>query len=185
MDILKQRIPTRPELVTLFLVSVFPVHVWAILMFLHEVPSYLLRMGAWDILGIFSYSQVFAFFESLVVLGAMLFVCLTLPAPLFRVKLVPLGAAFLLLSFVWIAPVHYQVQILTWLNWNMTVYQVGVLLWVVSYFLVIGGAIFLIHRRAGAQKAVEGFVERLVVLSMIYVVVDAFCFLIVVFRNLF
>ena len=183
MDNLSQRIPTRGEVWTLFLVCVFPIHAWAVLMFLHEVPSYLLRMDLWDALGIFAYSQVFAFFESLIVVGAILFVCLALPSYFFRVKLVPLGAVFFLLSFVWLSPVHYQTQILTWLNWDMTIYQIGVALWIISYFLVVGGGVVLVFRKPSVEKGVNGFIERLVVLSVLYVLIDAISFLIVVYRN--
>ena len=185
MDVLRQRFPTRPELVTLFLVSAFPLHVWAILMFLYELPSFMRRLDAWDILSIFAYTQAFALFESAVVWAAVVFTCLALPKNLFRVKFVPVGALFLLLSFLWIAPVHFQVTILDRLEWNMSAYNMVVLVWVIFYFVIVGGSIWMAFRSARFESLVNSLVERLTVLSVLYVVVDVIGILIVIGRNLF
>jgi hypothetical protein len=153
-------------------------------MFLHEVPAYMRRMGMGDMLGIFSYSQAFALIESILVLGALVFVCIELPRRMFKDKFVAQGTIFMFVTFVWIIPVHYQVQILDWLNWNMIIYQVGVLVWIVTFFMAIFGFSFLVRRSEKFEQGINTFVEKLVVLSVMYIVIDIFSFFVVIYRNL-
>ena len=184
MDSVKHRIPTRRELWLLFVAVVFPLNVWSILMFLHESPAYMRRMGVGDMFGIFSYSQAFALIESLVVLGALVFVCIALPRRMFKDKFVAQGTIFMFVTFIWIIPVHYQIQILDKLSWNMAIYQVGVVIWIITFFLAIVGMSLMIRRSQKAEQGANTFVEKLAVLSAIYILIDIVGFIVVIYRNL-
>jgi hypothetical protein len=60
-----------------------------------------------------------------------------------------------------------------------------VLVWVIFYFVIVGGSIWMAFRSARFESLVNSLVERLTVLSVLYVVVDVIGILIVIGRNLF
>jgi hypothetical protein len=62
-----QRYFNKGDVLKLFLVCSFPIHVWAIFMFLRDFDWITERTNAWDAVGVGSYALMLALIESLVV----------------------------------------------------------------------------------------------------------------------
>lgn len=145
---------------------------------MREVPAWVLRLSVWDLVGVIAYSLVFALLETLVVfLGILLFSAI-LPARLFRDKFVAMSTAVVFLASVWFVFLHYNDGMIEDRQW------VALLVWAGAYVLCLAVVYFLIQRNHQVEKSVNAFVERLSVLSFLYVLVDVLAVIVVVIRNI-
>lgn len=183
MDSLRNRIPTRQQALQLWLICTVPLHTWSIVMFFYKVPVYLNRADIGHILGVFSYTQAFALFESLVVWGFLLFVCLALPGRFFNERFVAQGALYYLLTFVWVIPAHYQMNILAMLSENMVTYQLLAALWVISFFAAMIGASIFLRRSPPFERAWLSFLDRFTPLAWLFVTTGVISIGVVILRN--
>ncbi len=182
MNVIVQRIPTKRETILLLMVCVLPIHIRSILIFLYGVPAFLLSSSIWDTIGIFSYVQVFSLLESLLIIAAFIFICISLPKKIFKDKFLVQGTIIVLMTSLWVIPLHYQTQILSSLNWDMRVYQFLATVWIIAFFVVMGFVSKLIHSNQKTENLINKSIERVLPLSMIYIFVDAICFLVIVYR---
>ena len=88
----------------------------------------------------------------------------------------------MLVSFIWVALLHYQPAILKILDYNIRSYQIFMLVWVVSYFGTILGTLWLVHRNQLFENQLSAFAERLSLLAVFYLAFDLFGFLLLAFR---
>jgi len=183
-DKLRDRLPTRQEVLDLLLVCVFPVFTWAILVFIYEAPAYRLRISMSDMFGIFAYSQAVALIESCVVLVFLIFICVAVPRKLFKDKILSQGLIILYSTILCMIPVHFQLYILEALDWNMGIYQLLFLLLILIYALVLLGMSFLIRKYPKVDQAILNFIERSSVLSTLYILIGVFSLAIILFRNI-
>jgi hypothetical protein len=181
-DTVRHRIPTRSDTWYLFLVCLFPVHIRAYLVFFYALPSYLLYIDIWGILGIFAYVQLLALLESLLFLAGLLFTNISLPREWFRQKFLPQGTVVMLASFLWIIPLHYQNQIVGSLSYNLFYYYILVAIWALSFLAVIIGAARRLRRKPGFEKFIRALAERLSPLSILYLAVDLLALIIIAIR---
>ena len=184
MDLIKERIPGKRESLLLFVVCMLPVHIWAYVVFFYEVPGYILRMDIWELLRVLAYIQLVALGESVVFWVGILFINITLPTRFFRKKFLPSGIVVMLMIFIWIIPLHYQPLIFEKLEDNTGLYQILMLLWVLLIFGIMFGALRLIHRNQRFADCLSAIPERLTLLAIIFLVLDLFGFLLLVFRYL-
>lgn len=178
MGTFKKRLPSKRDAFLLFAACVFPVHVWSILNVLREVPAWVLRLSVWELAGVIAYTQVLALVESLTVSLALLVLSVVLPAGLFRNRLVAQGSMLVLVTSCWAIVAHYNDDVIR--LWGARDF----LLWLVFYVVSITIFYILIYRSAKIERAIRSVVERLAVLSGLYVALDLLCILIVVLRNL-
>ena len=135
-------------------------------------------------LAILPYALVMALLDSLLAFAFLAFVCLALPNRLFKDHCVAQGAIFFLITFIWIIPVHFQNKILAFLGWNMQVYFLWIIAWVISYLVAIFGASWLIRRNPKTEATLDSFCERLTILSNIYLCADLISLVIILWQNL-
>ncbi len=84
MKNLKSRLPQPAEIYQVLAVIAFMIYAWTITVFLYSFPSYINFLTSGEIMTIFAYAMTSAFFESLIILGILLMVCLILPAHAMR-----------------------------------------------------------------------------------------------------
>ena len=173
MDLIKERFPSKQEIVLLFFICLIPVHIWAYIIFFYDVPAYILRMGIWDILGILAYIQVVALVESFIFLLGWIFVNITLPTRFFRDKFLPMGVVLMIITFFWIMILHYQETIIAALAYNMSYYQIFVLLWIIAYFAIIVALSILIRRSQQFEEILCKVPEKFSPLAILYLALDA------------
>lgn len=178
------RLPNRREVGLLFAACAFPLHTWALLMFFHQLPAYLLQMSLGSALAVLAYALALALIESLLALGTLVLAAMALPRRVFQERRVALVALGFLMTFLWVIPVHFQTTILNRLSWNMIAYQALVMGWLLSY---LSALIFFSHRllrRGEFHQRVIAFFDRLSLLALIYLPIDVICLLVVIWRNL-
>lgn len=181
MASLNIRFPNRQELFKLFLVCVFPIHFWSILIFLREVPVFILRLSAVDILSVFAYTQVFALLESSLLLCLITVLGLLLPRSLFRERFVLQGSILVLITSIWAIPINYKGGIFA-----LSLENTGSLLivWSLSCLGAIIVLSILLHRSIRFNSILQGFIEKLSLLSMLYASVGLISILIIIIRSL-
>lgn len=184
MNILRSRFPKFRELSLVFLVAVFPIHFWLMISYLHELPAYLLRLSINEMVGILAYNQLFALIESLVITGGVLLLAVFLPWQWIREQFVVAASLIILISALWMIPVHYSEKLITLLAGNIILIIPISLLWSGLYFATIYVLIIMTRRKLGFLKGVLAFVDRISVLSAIYLFVDLISLFIIGFRLL-
>lgn len=184
---------TPKSLSQLFMLYVFPLHVWVFLMAFRDFGWVAERTVVWDAIGLVSYSLVFALLETLLFFVFMLLLgLLILPKWGMEKKTNLLGtlgfyiltcsilaqAFFLLDSPIPGSVIDYLVQSAHPLR----------ILWGVT-FLMVGGLAFLftilILRFENVNKSLMSVFERINLLSTLYLVFDLIGIVIIVVRNFF
>jgi hypothetical protein len=181
LAIFRSRFPSKHDAFLLFAVCVFPIHVWSILNLLWVLPAWVLRSNIWDVVGMIAYTQAVALFESVIVLFVLLLVCGVLPVRVLGERIVAHGSMAVFVTTGWAIGLHYHVDryISNLSSWP----YVGLLLWFAIYVACMGGTYLLICRRSRVKEILDSLVERLSVLSCLYVALDLLGLAVLVFRN--
>jgi len=175
-----RRSRSRSEYFRLFLLGAFPVHIWAIINLLRIFPSLMLEMNLLEIISVSAYVLTFALFESLFVFMLLFLVTWFFPRNITASTLVSIGAILIFFASIAMSLMHlYSI-------WEITTFKFNswVILWVTSSLLASGVAIFLISKKPKVEKAILSIVDRLSVLSILYVSLDILGVMIVLVRNL-
>jgi hypothetical protein len=162
-------------------VTAFPIYVWAILNFLRDVPNLLLKLNTWAVVSVLAYVLVFALLESLVVFIIFLVLSILLPAGWLRQQLVVRATIINICTALWSMVAHFLIDT-TDIDLSLSFFipfGFGVIL----YGLVLGGLLFLAHRRQRISALITAFAERLVVLSYLYMFLGVLGLLIIILRN--
>ena len=112
---LKDRFPSRSEIFPVYSVIVFWSYTWSILIFMFNLPSWILLTRLGEILGYFSYGVVFTFFDTLLMLGLILGTAFVLPCAWLRDDFVAVGSAIAGLLFFWVTIIQMTFgTLITW-----------------------------------------------------------------------
>jgi hypothetical protein len=168
--------PTKRESFYIFAACVFPIHVWLIITVLREVPAWMMRVTGWDLIGIIAYSLVYGLIESVLVFGAVFLFVILLPIAALRHKIVAVASGTVFVSALWFVILHYNE------HWIGTRQVAPLLAWLTTYLLGLGGFYLLVHRSLRVEKLVNAFVERVAVLSILYLGLDLLGLMIVIMR---
>jgi hypothetical protein len=174
---LQKRLPTRRDALFLFLISAFPIHFWAIVNLLRNIPALILRLSVTELIGVTAYTLVFALFESVLLLIVLIIISLVLPATYFKDKIVVRGFILVIFTSSWITPV-----LLDW--YVLSVHQQCHLLWTILYFSILILLHFWLERRKNLEPRIYAIAKGVVTLSAIYVCFDAMSVVIVIIRNI-
>lgn len=165
-------------MIVVFAVSVFVIHIWSIYNLLREIPAWILRLSYWELAGVISYTLLFALVESLIVLVFLIILAALLPARIFRDKFVSISTIFVFLAAVWIIPVRFYEDTIR--SWGMVgmliVLSMALISFVISYLVVM--------KSQKVEKFIDSLMQRVTLLTYIYVIVDIIAVFVVVSRNL-
>jgi hypothetical protein len=182
----------RQGLWTLFLMCAFPLHVWALILSFRDLSWLTERTNAIDAIGVMSYAVVLALVESLLLFGVITLLGLLVPARWSVERRVALLAVLALLLSLWamaaqlffLLGVSPSEQTLAWLARSghpvRIMYLIALLL-VTASFLTPA---LLMLRSERVHPAVSALIDRLSLLTTVYLVFDAAGLLIVIIRNL-
>ncbi len=182
---LLRNLPTRAEWRLLYATTAIPVHLWALLLFFYSLPSYLMRMNIWTMLGILAYVLALALLESILVSALLALIALVLPYRFFKQYCVPQGVLTILLLTAWLIPAHFALVSTTgtWLSPSLDALLPSA--WLIS---LAGGLIsgsLLLRRRPGLARSLTSLAERFTLLSTVYLVLDLCGLAAVILRLLF
>jgi hypothetical protein len=174
----RSRLPTRDEALRLLAVSVIPIQLWTIIQMLREMPVLLLRLGAWDLIGVMAYIEAVALLESLLLWLFVSGLASLLPAGLFGTNRIVQGTMIILAVSLWaVAGQSYRTSVFGWTAGQL-------LLWLPFFLLSFGLPLYLLRSHAPAQAFIQKLVDRLLPLSALYLVLAAAGLVIVVIRNI-
>jgi hypothetical protein len=157
---------------------VFPIFAWSLVNLARFLPAWLVRgLSTWELIGVIAYAQAFALLESALALGGLLFLCILLPARALRHRFVALGSMLVLVTSGWLMLVNGSLRAIK--RWPATRF----LPWIVFYLLSIAVPYVLIHRSNKIEQGVRATVDRLTVLSWLYVSLGCAGVVVVVIRN--
>ena len=178
MGISKNRRLSSGDLSLAFVAIAFPVHVWAIINILNFLPSWLLRLSAWELAGVIGYPLVDALLESCLLWLVLVILGLVLPRKWLADKFVALSSALSWLLAAWVVLVQFIFGSI--LRWGPGQMIPGLLLVAFSFGLVY----WLVKRYGRLEGWIKRIVQGLVVLTYFYLVFDLLGLVVVILRNL-
>ena len=183
---------SRQGLWSLFLICAFPLHVWTIILALRDFSWVTERTNAWDAIGVISYGMVFALIESLVVFLAAVLLGFLVSRQWDEGRRIALLSVLVLITALWAMTsqlyflwgVSLPEQMMRFLAQSehpvRVLYATGLAL-VLPTVLIPA---FLVLKSNKVFHFVRELTERLSLLTMFYLVLDAGGLVIVVVRNL-
>jgi len=170
----KQRF-SRQNLFAIFVACAFPVHVWAIIGLLNQIPAWILRVNLWELAGMIGLTLVFTLLESLIGTVGVLILAALVPGNWFTEKMVVLSALFIWLTSIVSMIAHLQEPLVRSFF--------GIVI-VVTYLAFVLGSYWLLQRFPKFEIGVKSFIERLAVLTALYLFIDVVGLVIVIIRNI-
>jgi hypothetical protein len=178
MNFLKRRLATRRELFHAFVACSFPIFLWTFYRLFDLIPSWIIKLSLWEVVGVTAYILAYSLLESLLVWLIFVFVAALLPAAWFRERLVLHAAVMVWITAIWAVAIHLRSQgVYTW-------GYPSVLPWLVAYLLSILAAEFILWKIKILEVWIEGLVSRIAVLASVYVLTGLAGLLIAFVRNL-
>jgi len=182
---------SKKDLWFLFLVCAFPLHVWTIILAFRDFSWVTERTNSWDAVGVMSYGLLFAFIESVVIfLIAVALGFLISKAWSESQRVTTLGYLVfiaslwaVITSLFFILPVRLSgetVGFLVALEHPLR-FLYGISLVLVG--LTVTLPTYLILRSKTFFQAMQGFFERISLLTVLYLVFDIIGLVIVIVRN--
>lgn len=178
MAIFRERIPSNKDIFLAFASCAFPIYVWAIANLLREVPALILRLGAWDLVGVIAYTLSFALIESVLVLIMLLLLSVVFPAKFIRDKFVVFSTVIVFIASIWFELAHI---------FDLVIWQEGEIKCISSAIILIPcitGIYLAVLRSERVIIIIENLVERISVLMFFYLTVTLLFTLIMIIRNL-
>jgi len=178
----------------LLLIIAFPIHVWAILSALYNANTVLGQEGPGYYLGYVSYSLLFAALESAFIFGVF-WLMSRLIRPAFgqetrRGLIVALFGIFCFwaladfaFSFAGLREVVLVQRFAKMVAASSTFAVVSLLVLIVVVILSVGGTTFAVLRSSTLASRIFRAAQKVMVLSMVYLVVDIAGFVVVIIRN--
>ena len=178
----KGRLAPIQGIVPVFAACVVPVYGWSILRFFYAMPSWLLHLKTWDLIGVFAYTQVLALLESAAVLLVVILLAAILPAHLLRDRFVPQGSMVVFLTSGWaiVAKHTGRIPFSESAPWPSRSLLCGGVL----YLATIGVSHILIRRSKRLETAINSLMDRLTVFLYVYMPASFLSSIIVILRNL-
>jgi len=176
----------------LFLMSVFPQHLWTLIFAFRDISWLIDRTNVWDAIGNTSYGMVYAFFESLLIFGILALLGLLTPSRWEVNRRVAFLTLLLFITSIWgmVSQLLYLWNI--WLPFPLMQFIAStgrplVMLYLFSLAVVVPTVSFPVFAFVRWNKTLPtllDFMDRLTTLSMLYLFFDVIGLIIVVIRNI-
>ena len=160
----------------IFVLGALPIHLWAYLITMREVPAWLFRLDNWDVVSMAALTLTYALIESIVVLLPLILLSRLIPERFWKERRKQRLVLLIFLAALMAVLLHlYYVRIRD-LN-SIVMAFIGVTLTV---------ALALLLRRSTSSerinKIVDSMGDRLFVLSSLYLLIDLVALVLVIVR---
>lgn len=179
MDIFRRKFPARAELFYTFATGVFFIHLWTFYNVFHEVPAWVIRMSLWEVIGVISYVLLFALIDSLLLAAGLTAVAVVLPNGWFRDHFMAQGSVAALLISAFAVFFHLWGDALDIWSFKRLLFWGGIA------GLTVVLLSFAVNRIPKVSGYIRGAVERIAVVSAIYLFLDFSSVVIVLVRNIY
>jgi hypothetical protein len=191
LSVSRQPYYRKSDLWTLFLMAAFPTHVWTIIIVLSDIEWVSERTNLWDAVGVGAYGLIVAAIESVFVFVLATALGFLISRYWSRSARVSLLTALVILVALWaifeqlflVLPIHIPDFL-----FNFLVHSGHPLryIYLASIFFSVGTVLplcYVILRFKMARTIMEKIIERLSILTLLYLVLDAGAVVIVLMRN--
>jgi hypothetical protein len=182
----------RSDWFKLFLVCAFPLHLWTILMVFRDVNWVAERTTSWDAVGFSGYALFYTLIESLLLFGFIALLGFIIP------KNWNLTLRFVVLSLVAFILAGWSImeQLILIVFWGWLRHLADTLTFLFtspwSAYVLFAGLIvisvtvplLLLRKHPGLQEKVYSVLERLTLLSGLYLFIDVIGMIIILIRNI-
>ena len=183
---------TRQGLWSLFLMAVFPQHLWTLIFAFRDMSWLISRTNLSDAIGNASYGMVYAFFESLVIFCVFALLGLFTPRQWDVKRRVAFMTLLLFVAVIWAMIVQLSYLWNIWLPLPMMKFIADtgrplLMLYLISLAIVIPTVslpVLVFVRSKKALPSLLDIMDRLSLLSIFYLFLDLIGLVIVVIRNL-
>lgn len=178
---LSDRFPAPRDLLLVFLVSSFPVAIWSWIIFLYDLPSFLLSLRASQIINTFSYLQAIVLFESALLFVLVTLLAILLPRRLFLSNYIPQAALLIFALTFWAIGIHlYSARIAGNIASNLPAGYIWAALWAAVFL----GLSTLARYRKRWNTLILAFVDRLSLVAGVYLFFPLISLPYVLIRNI-
>lgn len=182
---------SRSNLIELFFVVAFPIHVWTLIGVLRDVELVVNRTDVWDAVGLGAYSMVFAFFESILLLLVMMLLSFLLPLAWGEKKIRYQISGYYYVFAIWamLGQAYFMFEKFPRIvNRGIRFIQSSQWLFFIILVLIIIASIIIPMWQINKSKKIRKFIsklnENLMLLTLIYVLLDIVGLIIILYRNL-
>ncbi len=182
---------TRQGLWLLFLMSIFPQHLWTLILAFRDMSWLIERTNIWDAVGNASYAMIFAFVESAVIFGVLALIGLFTPSRWEVNRRVAFLTLLLFITAIWAMVTQLLYLWDIWLPLPMMQFVANtgrplVMLYLISLAIVVPTValpVLVFVRSKKALPSLLDIMDRLSLLSTLYLFLDLIGLVIVVIRN--
>lgn len=181
----------RSDWFKLFLVCAFPLHLWTILMVFRDVNWVAERTTSWDALGFSGYALFYTLIESLLLFGFIALLGFIIP------KNWNLTLRFVILSLIAFILAGWSImeQLILIIFWGWLRHLADSFTFLItqpwSSYVIFAGLIvismtvplLLLRKYKGLQTKVYSVLDRLTLLSGLYLFLDAIGIIVIIIRN--
>jgi hypothetical protein len=183
---------TKRGLWSLFLVSAFPIHLWAIILILNDFAWVADRTDVWDAIGVGAYGLLYAFIESVIVFLMVVLVGFLLPKSWQEGKKIALLSVLYLVTALWAiaGQLYFLLEMQPSLGLVQFLIESGHPLRIMygSALPIIGLTVALptlwVITSERSVQVVQAVTERFSLLTIFYLFFDLVALVIVIVRNL-
>jgi hypothetical protein len=162
---------------------VFFVFTWALYSLAYQVPSWLGYLSIWNVGTLVIYVLAFAVFESAVMLGFVLLICLVVPAHFFKEIFIAQGSAIVVVISGVALLMQYNFRVLYYLEFWQTI--IFILLFLIVLAASVGLFASLIRRFNRLQSLLEALATRMMVFGYFYLTFGVLSLAVVLARIIF
>ena len=182
---------SRQGLWSLFLICAFPLHLWTIILAFRDFSWVSERTNSWDAVGVLSYGLVFAFIESSAVFLVTMLLGFLVSKKWEEKRRNALLGSLVLITSLWAMASYLFFMLNVSVSGNIIGFLVNLahplrFLYAVGLVLVgltVALPTYFVLRSEKFFKGVQGFFERLSLLTMFYLFFDFVGLIIVIVRN--
>lgn len=164
-------LPQKSQVVRVFLTIIAPIYLWALIIFFRELPSYIMRLSTWDILGIFSYVLLIALTDALLLTLVLIIITIFLPLGMLQERFVSTATVLGYMAVIAFLPFVLQN------GYSMiALYASKSWFWGLWFIVIVAVSVFLLFlnvRSSRFRQTVLAFVDKVAVLSTVYLFVSA------------
>ncbi len=182
---LSSRFPPRVEYLQLALAVALPIHIWAYLQFFSQASSLVLRLTFLEILHVLAYVLVSSLLDVLVLAGALTLLAAMLPARVMRNHFLAASSLIGLWTCIWAALFQFADRVAILFTKNAAfAYPIVLAVFILIYFVVALPGMNLARSSSLIQKLVSAYIDRVTILSGLFLLLDLLSLLILIGLNL-
>jgi len=179
----QSKAPSRTDIEPVLAIVIFMVFSWTLYRMFWQVPSWSFYLNVWDILIIAAYVLSQALFESFIILGFIIGLCIIFPKRIFCDKFIVQGSLLAMVICLSAFAIQRKIGLIYGLNlYELIIYPIAFLVAVVFWIFIISLFNRWFPRLADLIKSIA---DRMTIFLYLYIPLGVVGIVVVALRNLF